>query len=49
MRSFWYNKQMFNDAGVTPPETFDEFLDVCKKLKEVGHTPIAVCGVDGWP
>jgi raffinose/stachyose/melibiose transport system substrate-binding protein len=46
---FWYNKQMFNDAGVTPPETFDEFLDVCKKLKEAGHTPIAVCGVDGWP
>jgi raffinose/stachyose/melibiose transport system substrate-binding protein len=46
---FWYNKKMFQDAGVTEPTTFDEFLEVCEKLKQSGFTPIAICGKDGWP
>ena len=27
----------------------DEWLDVCKTLKENGVTPISVDGVDRWP
>lgn len=46
---FFYNKAMFKDAGCEAPETFDQFLDVCQKLKDKGYTPVSVCGVDGWP
>ncbi len=32
--ALWYNKDYFGQAGVAaPPETWDEFLDVCEKLK----------------
>ena len=46
---YWYNKKMFEDAGVAAPETFEELLTVCQKLKDTGVTPIAICGKDGWP
>lgn len=40
----WYNKDMFADAGVTElPQNYDEFVEVCEKLKAKGYTPI-VCG-----
>lgn len=45
---FWYNKQMFEDANVAPPSTFNEFLNVCETLKESGYTPISVSGKDNW-
>lgn len=38
-----YNKQVFANAGVTEtPKTWDEFLDVCEKIKASGVTPIAL-------
>lgn len=46
---FFYNKKMFEDAGCEEPKTFDEFLEVCEKLKQAGYTPYAICGADGWP
>jgi raffinose/stachyose/melibiose transport system substrate-binding protein len=46
---FWYNKQMFEQAGVTPPKTFDEFLKVCETLKSKGMTPVSIHGKDFWP
>lgn len=42
-----YNKEVFDKAGVKEPETFDEFLDVCEKLKASGVTPIAFKN-DSW-
>lgn len=36
-----YNKDHFEQAGIEKaPETWDEFLDVCEKLKAAGFTPI---------
>lgn len=29
----WYNKPLMDKAGVKPPETYDELLAACKKLK----------------
>jgi glucose/mannose transport system substrate-binding protein len=29
----WYNIALLRDAGVKPPESYDELLDACKKLK----------------
>ncbi len=46
---FWYNKKMFEVAGVEEPKTFQEFLDVCASLKENSLTPISVSGKEAWP
>ncbi|MDR2553449.1 MAG: extracellular solute-binding protein [Treponema sp.] len=38
-----YNKDLFNQAGITAlPKTWDEFLDVCAKLKAIGAAGITV-------
>ncbi len=37
----YYNKQIFADNGIEVPATFEEFLDVCQKLKDAGITPLA--------
>lgn len=39
--AFFYNKDLFEEAGIEAvPTTWDEFLDVCQKLKDAGITPI---------
>lgn len=39
----FYNKAMFEEAGIEEePETWDEFLDVCEKIKEAGYAPLAL-------
>lgn len=39
--NFFYNKAIFEEAGVEAvPTTWDEFLDVCAKVKEAGYIPL---------
>ena len=45
---FWYNTEIFENAGVEVPKTMDEFMDVCQKLKDYGVTPIAMAGKEPW-
>jgi spermidine/putrescine-binding protein len=45
----WYRTEKFQEAGVQPPATWEEFLAVSKTLTEAGITPMAVPGADGWP
>ncbi len=47
--TFWYNKDLFEQAGVEVPTTWAEFLTVCEKLKAAGITPISVGEGDKWP
>jgi len=50
MVGFWYNKDLFAKAGISnPPATWNEFLEVIKKLKAAGITPIALGEGDKWP
>jgi raffinose/stachyose/melibiose transport system substrate-binding protein len=50
MIGFWYNKDLFAQAGIqAPPKTWTEFLDDVKALKAKGITPIALGGGDKWP
>ncbi|SDJ56708.1 extracellular solute-binding protein [Nonomuraea jiangxiensis] len=50
MVGFWYNKKLFQQAGITePPATWSAFLDDVKKLKAAGITPIALAGKEKWP
>ena len=38
---FWYNKDIFTQAGVAqPPETWEDFLSACEKIKATGVAPI---------
>ncbi len=50
MVGFWYNKDLFAQAGITaPPATWEEFLTDVQALKDAGITPIAVGAGDKWP
>jgi alpha-glucoside transport system substrate-binding protein len=47
--TIWYNVASFEEAGVEPPETWDELNEVRDTLQAAGITPYSV-GVDvGWP
>ena len=47
---FWYNKAMFAQASITEtPKTWDDFLNVIKKLQAAGITPISLGEKDEWP
>ncbi len=50
MVGFWYNKELFQKAGIAaPPKTWTELLDDVKKLQAAGITPIALGDKDKWP
>ncbi len=41
--AFFYNQNLFDQAGIKEtPKTWDEFLDVCQKLKDAGITPMTM-------
>jgi alpha-glucoside transport system substrate-binding protein len=44
----WFNVKAFEDAGVEPPGTFDEFLEAAKTLKASGVPAYSIGGADGW-
>ena len=44
----WYNVKTFEDAGVEPPETWDEFLEGAATIKASGVPAYSIAGADGW-
>ena len=44
----FYNKDIFDKFGLTPPTTWAEFMAVNAKLKKQGVTPMAVGAKDAW-
>ncbi|MGH3715378.1 MAG: ABC transporter substrate-binding protein [Micromonosporaceae bacterium] len=44
----WYNTTAFEDAGVEPPATWDEFNTTLGTIADSGITPLSVAGADGW-
>lgn len=45
----FYNVEVFARLGLEPPATWDEFLGVCRALKEAGITPIGTTQMNIWP
>ncbi|MHB9294750.1 ABC transporter substrate-binding protein [Pillotina sp. SPG140] len=43
-----YNKAIFADAGVTPPETLDELKAVCNMLISKSYTPFMLAFQEQW-
>ena len=43
-----YNKKVLEDNGIEVPETWDEFMAACEKLKGAGVAPIAFGNSDQW-
>lgn len=44
----FYNTELFKQCGITEaPKTFDEFLEVCEKLKSNGIKPLSLGLADG--
>jgi alpha-glucoside transport system substrate-binding protein len=44
----WYNVPLFQDAGVEPPATWDDFLAAAKTIKASGFPAYSIGGADGW-
>lgn len=44
----FYNKAIFEDLGLEPPTTWDEFIDVNESLLAAGVTPMALGAKDDW-
>lgn len=43
-----YNRDIFEKAGVEVPETWNELLAVCEKIKAAGYYPLALGNADLW-
>lgn len=46
---YFYNKEMFDKAGITPAKTWDEWMSNCEKLKQAGFIPLTFfTGENAW-
>lgn len=44
-----YNKDYFDQNGLTEPQTYDEFLELCRTIKDKGDmAPLVIGGQDIW-
>ncbi|MDH6225495.1 MULTISPECIES: ABC transporter substrate-binding protein [Streptomyces] len=44
----FFNKKVFKDAGLEPPTSWTQLLDINKKFKSRGIQPFALGGADKW-
>jgi alpha-glucoside transport system substrate-binding protein len=44
----WYNVKAFEDAGIEPPETWDDLLQGGETVKASGLPAYSIAGADGW-
>jgi raffinose/stachyose/melibiose transport system substrate-binding protein len=49
IEGFWYNKQIFAQNGLQPPQTWDELVQIAASLQQKGIQPFAASGKQGWP
>lgn len=45
----WYNVNVFEEAGVEPPATWDELQEVAQTVSDYGVAPYSVGADVGWP
>lgn len=42
--AFWYDNRIFDEAGVSDPQTWQDFMGVCEKIEQTGVTSVAADG-----
>lgn len=47
--TIWYNKSIFEENGLTEPQTWDEFVALIKVLADAGEIPIIEGNNELWP
>lgn len=47
--TFWYSRSAFREMGLREPESWDELLRLCDRLKSGGTIPFAVGNRELWP
>jgi multiple sugar transport system substrate-binding protein len=45
----YYNKTLFKKYGLVEPQTWTQFLNICKTLKKEGITPLSLGSKEIWP
>ena len=45
----WHNRELFEQAGVTPPATLEDLLAVGKVFRERDTTPMSLGNLNQWP
>lgn len=48
MQGVVYNKQIFEELGLSLPTNYEEFLAICEKIKASGITPVFMPYKDAW-
>ncbi|WP_409239320.1 ABC transporter substrate-binding protein [Streptomyces sp. PA5.6] len=44
----WYNTEVFDNAGVEEPKTWDAFMKTAQTVYDSGVPPVSVAGADAW-
>lgn len=45
---YYYNKEIFENLGLTAPTNYEEFKNVCQTIKDAGIIPVYEAIQDGW-
>lgn len=45
----WYDQKVFNKVGIGEPETWNDYMTICSKLKSQDITPIVIGNNGTWP
>jgi len=45
----WYNTDIFEEHGLSEPETWEELVDISARLNEAGVTPMIIGNQQFWP
>lgn len=49
IEGIFYNKALFEEHGISEPQTWDELVAANETFKAAGLTPMAASGEQGWP
>lgn len=49
IEGFWYNKQLFAQNSIQPPQTWDELVQIAASFQQKGIQPFSASGIQGWP
>lgn len=49
IEGFWYNKQIFAQNSLQPPQTWDQLVQIAASLQQKGIQPFSASGTQGWP